>query len=169
MEIPAITIWQPWASLLACGAKRYETRGWETKYRGPIAIHAAAKKPPRQKELPWKVLDAIINAITEAFGHWSRNWDNIPLGSIIAVAELTECWKITDNGHTVGSDKAARIEGGKYGGRVNIIEGDEILFGDWTPGRYAWELANINMLPKPIPAKGKQGLWRWEVPEGVKL
>lgn len=41
----AITIWQPWASLIACGAKKYETRGWPTKYRGPIAIHAAAKDP----------------------------------------------------------------------------------------------------------------------------
>ncbi len=39
----AITIWQPWASLLACGAKQYETRSWATSYRGPIAIHAAKK------------------------------------------------------------------------------------------------------------------------------
>jgi hypothetical protein len=41
----AITIWQPWASLIAIGAKQYETRSWETKYRGPIAIHAAKKDP----------------------------------------------------------------------------------------------------------------------------
>ena len=39
----AITIWQPWASLLACGGKRFETRSWATSYRGPIAIHAAKK------------------------------------------------------------------------------------------------------------------------------
>ena len=37
----AITIWQPWASLLVSGRKRYETRSWATSYRGPIAIHAA--------------------------------------------------------------------------------------------------------------------------------
>jgi hypothetical protein len=35
----------------------------------------------------------------------------------------------------------------------------ERLFGDWSQGRYAWELANVKMLDKPIPAKGKQGLW----------
>ncbi|TWH47470.1 ASCH domain-containing protein [Sporomusa sp. KB1] len=35
----AITILQPWASLLACGAKQIETRSWPAKYRGPIAIH----------------------------------------------------------------------------------------------------------------------------------
>ncbi len=41
----AITIWQPWASLIACGAKKYETRSWATNYRGPIAIHAARLNP----------------------------------------------------------------------------------------------------------------------------
>lgn len=40
----ALTIWQPWASLLACGAKKYETRSWATKYKGQIAIHAAIKQ-----------------------------------------------------------------------------------------------------------------------------
>lgn len=37
----ALTIWQPWASLLVSGQKKYETRSWATAYRGPIAIHAA--------------------------------------------------------------------------------------------------------------------------------
>lgn len=41
----AITLWQPWASLIAIGAKKYETRSWKTNYRGPIAIHAAKKDP----------------------------------------------------------------------------------------------------------------------------
>lgn len=34
----ALTIWQPWASLIARGVKQYETRSWPTKYRGPIAM-----------------------------------------------------------------------------------------------------------------------------------
>lgn len=36
----AITIRQPWASLIALGEKKIETRSWQTKYRGPILIHA---------------------------------------------------------------------------------------------------------------------------------
>ncbi|MEY2355573.1 ASCH domain-containing protein [Lysinibacillus capsici] len=36
----AITIKQPWATLIALGEKRFETRSWQTKYRIPIAIHA---------------------------------------------------------------------------------------------------------------------------------
>ena len=39
----ALTIWQPWASLLVSGQKKYETRSWATAYRGPIAIHAAMR------------------------------------------------------------------------------------------------------------------------------
>lgn len=35
-----ITIKQPWATLIASGYKEYEFRSWQTKYRGPILIHA---------------------------------------------------------------------------------------------------------------------------------
>lgn len=35
-----ITIRQPWASLIANGYKEYEFRSWQTKYRGPLLIHA---------------------------------------------------------------------------------------------------------------------------------
>lgn len=37
----AITLWQPWASLLAGGPKIYETHSWAAAYRSPVAIHAA--------------------------------------------------------------------------------------------------------------------------------
>jgi hypothetical protein len=39
----SITIIQPWATLIALGEKKYETRGWPTKHRGPLAIHAGKK------------------------------------------------------------------------------------------------------------------------------
>lgn len=41
---PALTLWQPWASLVAAGVKTVETRHWSTKYRGPLIIHAAARR-----------------------------------------------------------------------------------------------------------------------------
>lgn len=37
----ALTLTQPWATLVAIGLKRIETRSWSTPYRGPLAIHAA--------------------------------------------------------------------------------------------------------------------------------
>jgi activating signal cointegrator 1 len=39
----ALSLWQPWASLIADGRKKIETRHWEMLYRGPLAIHAAMK------------------------------------------------------------------------------------------------------------------------------
>ena len=38
--IKAITLLQPYAALVAIGAKTIETRSWYTPYRGPLAIHA---------------------------------------------------------------------------------------------------------------------------------
>jgi len=34
----AISLWQPWASLMEAGSKTIETRGWKTKYRGDLLI-----------------------------------------------------------------------------------------------------------------------------------
>jgi hypothetical protein len=42
-RIKCISLWQPWASLVAVGAKRIETRGWATAYRGRLGIHAAKR------------------------------------------------------------------------------------------------------------------------------
>ncbi len=36
----AISIHQPWASIIALGEKHYETRNWKPQHRGPIIIHA---------------------------------------------------------------------------------------------------------------------------------
>ena len=40
----AITLYQPWATWVADGQKRYETRSWSTPYRGQIAIHAGKSR-----------------------------------------------------------------------------------------------------------------------------
>lgn len=39
--IRGFTVTQPWATSIALGHKRIETRSWHTRYRGLIAIHAA--------------------------------------------------------------------------------------------------------------------------------
>ena len=38
-----LSLMQPWASLIAVGAKTIETRSWKTNYRGELYIHASAK------------------------------------------------------------------------------------------------------------------------------
>ena len=39
----------------------------------------------------------------------------------------------------------------------------ERAFGDYAPGRYAWVLADVLPLPRPVPWRGEQGLF--EVPD----
>lgn len=79
----AITILQPWASLIACGKKQIETRSWATKYRGPIAIHVGLNtKFLRQfyTQEPFK---------TALIGVKPR------LGYVIAIADLIACEEMT--------------------------------------------------------------------------
>lgn len=161
----AITIWQPWASSIVSGAKSYETRSWATKYRGPIAIHAA-KKPylPIIKGLPDDV-KAVLNNIFDF-----RN-EILHTGAIIATAELVNVWYICNypgpdidiaKHINIGAESITTNKHDPNFGAFFIPTMQEMALGDWTPGRYAWELKNIKGLPEPVPAKGQQGLWNWE-------
>ena len=160
----AITIWQPWASLLACGAKRYETRSWATSYRGPIVIHAAKKSIVNiLRDLPQKNIDIMELALSSVPGtsrYAANDLLGLPLGCVIATAELVGCHKI----HARYSDNQPCIHITPFEANMQeiAITGDELLFGDWAPGRYAWEFTNMQTLSEPIPAKGKQRLWEWE-------
>lgn len=166
----ALTIWQPWASLIACGVKQYETRSWPTKYRGPIAIHAATKNISASVSV-----DRVGKIVVEMMNiHRCPPWEKMPRGQIIATAELVNVWHIVYHpGPNV--DKARHIDIGAesmtedkhdpHFGDYFVPTDMEIALGDWTPGRYAWELANVKPLPRPIPVKGKQGLWNFEIPK----
>jgi len=41
----AITLHQPWASLVAQDIKTIESRSWTTSYRGLLVIHASKRQP----------------------------------------------------------------------------------------------------------------------------
>jgi len=140
-----ISIIQPWATLVALNEKRIETRSWATKYRGELYIHASKKIDiPVCRAIPFlKVLMKYEIAIT----------NDLPTGAIIAKCNLVDCVKIIGNIENSIKLIQADLENGKK------VEGNELAFGDYTIGRYVWMLENIQMLDKPIPAKGKLGLW----------
>lgn len=146
----AITIHQPWASMIAKGYKKFETRSWKTNYRGPIAIHAG-------KTFNKHAFQYFMDYYSEAD---SMN-ENLPTGAVIAIADLVECWQVQWND---GRLIMVTLDGRRkmFDELVGDREGD---FGNFSVGRYAWELANVKMLPEPIPAKGQQGLWNWESDE----
>lgn len=142
----AITILQPWASLIACGAKKIETRSWATKYRGKIAIHAGAAKKPELLKIAlyepfWTALkDQQIPKLTDG-----RRGINFNLGEVIAIADLVDCIEMTEI--IIACWKA-------------IYGENEIKFGDFEPGRYGWILENVQVID-PIPARGQQRIWNW--------
>lgn len=79
-SIPALTLWQPWATLIAQEIKRVETRSWATDYRGPIAIHAAKKSIYTGNP---ELLDLLVKDCEP------------PLGAVVAIADLIDCVEMT--------------------------------------------------------------------------
>lgn len=158
-----LSLTQPWASLVAVGAKRYETRSWGTSYRGPILIHAAKGFPTScrsQCELG-PFLEALKNrpesgarfAVSNP-EHWyhvasTRYVGGLPLGAVVAIARL------------VNVQPTERYEDDE-----EFEKTDEYAFGDYSAGRFAWCLADVRMLHAPVPWKGALGLWA--VPEELR-
>ncbi|MGG4452378.1 ASCH domain-containing protein [Brevibacillus porteri] len=147
----AITIHQPWATLIALGEKKFETRSWATKHRGPIAIHAAKKV---DKEI---CLEEPFRSVLARHGYTA---DNLPTGAVVAIAQLAGSYMIyntVDNGvHIV------RCPNNEYEfTKVEFIWRPESVFGYFAEGRFAWEMVDVKQID-PVPAKGQQGLWNWE-------
>lgn len=139
----AITLHQPWASLVALGAKTYETRSWATKYRGPLAIHAGKAMSRDARELCYDqpYFDVLHDAGYDPF--------NLPLGAVVAVCELVICLPTT------------------YSLRESVSEYNR-AFGNWGPGRYAWQLTNIRRFNPAISARGTQNLWNWDERDALR-
>ena len=131
-RLKAITLWQPWATLVAAGAKQYETRSWRTDYRGPLAIHAGKRE----------TTDAVWLRVREPqVANRIRPFD-FPLGAIIALAEIA----------SINPTDKRRI----------VVRPLELELGDWTPGRWAWLLRRVRKLETPIPVRGWPWLWDFD-------
>lgn len=167
----AITILEPWASLIAFGKKKIETRNWCTDYRGPIAIHAAKSNkivdyPFYLNEIPpcLKLMYEIMvrnNLQHKSLGYLSNH---LNLGCIIATAELVDCKKILgteDEDVTIKKIGKVTISNSKIilDGNEKINGIDECEIGDYSPGRYALFFEKVQLLRAPIKIKGKTRLW----------
>ena len=131
-----ITLIQPYATLVAIGAKKIETRSWQTNYCGPLAIHAAKGFPQWAKDFAWSPPVSVMLGRDYVY----------PLGQVVAVCNLVGVWS------TLLLDKLA----------AHTVSDQERRFGDYSHGRFAWMLQNIKALDPPIAAKGSQGFWNWE-------
>lgn len=84
----ALTIIQPWATLIASGHKMNETRSWKTNYRGEVLIHAG--KNPKDYTSGCYIDDPDGRHFQEA-GITPNNFEDLPRGSIIGKATLVNC------------------------------------------------------------------------------
>jgi hypothetical protein len=146
----ALTLTQPFATLVAIGAKHFETRSWSTDYRGPLAIHAAKGLTPvggaaGLVQFYWR--EPFRQALAGA-GFSAELDHELPRGAVVAVCDLVYCLPTGEVREDLTANALADIEGET-----------ELAFGDFSPGRYAWRLANVRMLDKTIACKGALGLW----------
>ena len=148
----ALTVWQPWASLIAHGFKRYEFRRWRAPERfvgERIAIHAGSRKPTTDDI--WSILDGIgggefslgedVRELIETTGLL-----DYPLGAIVATAVLGE-----------------PLPPAKVAAAAGFSETRGGLF------NWAWPLSDVEMV-EPIACKGSQGFWHYkgyEMPEAA--
>lgn len=161
-DLRAITVGQPWASLIAVGAKTIETRPRPTKHRGLVLVHAAAADTDRFMHR----YSEAWNALGEEIGGAAP-----PRGAIVAVARIVQCLPVADGGQETTPEGPwiwrRRTELWSMLGGYQVGDlGSELPYGDYTPGRYALLLDDVTRLPRPVPAKGNQAV-PWRVPADV--
>ena len=159
--IRVITLYQPWATLLAYGIKQNETRPKPTSHtaeKGIYLIHAAKKWTKEQSDLcltePFKSNLENLGYPASLESHYAsvNGLDGVvfPLGQIIGSFEVKEC---------------AEVIG--YHQRLTILSNDmkfdmsdpELKFGDYTMKRSIWIGQNHQILQNPIPYKEQQGYY----------
>lgn len=146
VNIKALSVYQPWAQLIAQGEKRVETRSWSTDYRGKLAIQAGMRIIPlkywpieeTKKHNIYKIkrIDEVDETIVIK---------DMPCGAVLAVCDLVNCIRITP-------ELAAFLK---------KEDSKEFIFGDYRLGRYAWILDNIEPFLEPVPLRGRPRLWDW--------
>jgi hypothetical protein len=187
----AISLWQPWATLIACGAKPFETRSWAPPrdlIGQHIAIHAAKKIDKgvaqfaeelsygQHKDGGFDLADKIEASMSETpdelmglFGEATA----MPIGCIVAIARLDAAFQLGEKSEGTAFPAASVVRRliSRPMPECFTIRYDD--FGDYAPGRWAWLLKDIQPLNPAIAAKGAQGFFElpqgWLVPDSVAL
>lgn len=101
--IPAITMLQPWASMVVAGLKPLETRGWDTSYRGRMAIHASKST----RGLHFCRTGPIADVLAAA----GLTVENLPLGCIVGEVNLDDIRDLRSADSDHGGDFGWLIDG----------------------------------------------------------
>src|SRR4051812_2897185 len=132
----AISVRQPFASLILLGHKQIETRNWPTDYRGRIAVHASRQIDNLERVTAYR---DEIRPLLKAAGFHSLA--AMPKGCLLGTVEITDC---------VPKDQCLNDE--RF--RPNSVKA---LCGDWLTEGYAWLLAS------PLVVPGRPKRWRGQL------
>ena len=149
----AITLHQPWATLIALGIKTVETRSWPAPERllgRIIAVHAGRRLVRRPGECIERELRARLGE------DWIRA---MPAGAVLATGTLAGMARVeyvdpmTGHAvHDIDTEMGCAVRTGR-----TLID----PWGDFNAGRWLWFLDDMEALPEPVPAVGRQSFWRW--------
>jgi len=129
----ALSLLQPWASLVIMGLKTVETRNWATAYRGPLLIHAGKSKAGQ-----------VVSAVP-SINKYIPHFNALPFGQIIGKVFLDDIIRVEE---FVISNEA-----------INRLTLENNVFGTYEVGRFAWILTNPEIFEMPVPARGMLSLW----------
>lgn len=127
-----LTLKQPWAKLVVMGAKRIETRGFNTNVTGNVLIHSSKGKHALEG---WLLKQPEFDVLK---------------GRVLEYGKIIGCVEIGGTFRTDVADEYFKSDRYLCGGRTKserdrIWQTDstrEKAFGDYTPGRFGWELYN---------------------------
>jgi hypothetical protein len=136
IELPekALSVKQPWAWAICAGIKDVENRTKPTRHRGPVLIHASLSKPWTDVEdaIEWIEDGEIYDACRDEPRRVEVPRERLVTGAIVGLVEI--CGSLPP-GQGSGSDWAIEDQ-------------------------HHWLLKNAYALARPVPCKGKLGLWR---------
>lgn len=127
-----LSLKEPFATLIKNNVKFIETRSWKTDYRGELYIHSSKSK-----------IEKSVYKRKELLKLFDEN--ELSYGYIMCKCDLVDCIKITK----------------EYQEEIKNNYPEQYICGDFTVGRYAWILKNIEPLKETIPAKGKLYIWNY--------
>jgi hypothetical protein len=98
----------------------------------------------------WDYAGGVMLATIQQAGY--DDFKDLPLGAVVGVCIYRGARTALGVSHMDG---------------WNDDGNDERLFGDYSAGRWAWDLDLILRCDPPVPARGRQLLWEWEPPKAV--
>ena len=116
----ALSVRQPWASLIVLGLKDIENRSWATRQRGTVLVHASKGMTRNEWE---DAIDFAVEAIradprnagatkTKTLRELGFEFDALPRGGIVGQVEITDCvtaspspWFMGEHGFVLANPK----------------------------------------------------------------